>query len=75
VPPIHLRSFPRKASPSGRIGRRVPPSALLEKGIYFSGRFGAWRYEIGKRDDSVLTGVERVKNILAGENERVFHGS
>jgi hypothetical protein len=48
---------------------------LLEKGIYFSGRFGAWRYEIGKRDDSVLTGVERVKNILAGENERVFHGS
>jgi protoporphyrinogen oxidase len=49
--------------------------ALLEKGIYSRGRFGAWRYEIGNMDHSVLMGVEAVNNILAGEKEHVFHSS
>lgn len=49
--------------------------ALLEKGIYSRGRFGAWRYEIGNMDHSVMMGVEAVNNILAGEKESVFHSS
>jgi protoporphyrinogen oxidase len=49
--------------------------ALLEKGIYSRGRFGAWRYEIGNMDHSVLMGVEAVNNIVAGEKELVFHSS
>jgi protoporphyrinogen oxidase len=49
--------------------------ALLENGIYSRGRFGAWRYEIGNMDHSVLMGVEAVNHILAGEQELVFHSS
>ena len=49
--------------------------ALLGKGIYSRGRFGAWRYEIGNMDHSVLMGVEAVNNIVAGEKELVFHSS
>src|SRR5208337_4926556 len=49
--------------------------ALLEKGIYSRGRFGAWRYEIGNMDHSVLMGVEAVNHIVAGEKELVFHSS
>jgi protoporphyrinogen oxidase len=49
--------------------------ALLENGIYSRGRFGAWRYEIGNMDHSVLMGVEAVNNIMAGEKELVFHSS
>ena len=46
--------------------------ALLEKAIYSRGRFGAWRYEIGNMDHSVMMGVEAVNNSLAGEKETVF---
>jgi protoporphyrinogen oxidase len=49
--------------------------ALLEKGIYSRGRFGAWRYEIGNMDHSVMMGVETVNNIVAGDKELVFHSS
>jgi len=49
--------------------------ALLAKGIYSRGRFGAWRYEIGNMDHSVMMGVEAVNNILAGEQEQVFHSA
>jgi len=49
--------------------------ALLDRGVYSRGRFGAWRYEIGNMDHSVLMGVEAVNNILAGEKELVFHSS
>ena len=48
---------------------------LLGKGIYSRGRFGAWRYEIGNMDHSVMMGVEAVNNILKGEKEEVFHSS
>lgn len=49
--------------------------ALLAKGIYSRGRFGAWRYEIGNMDHSVMMGVEAASHIVAGEEEKVFHSS
>jgi hypothetical protein len=49
--------------------------ALLERAIYSRGRFGAWRYEIGNMDHSVMMGVEAVNHALAGEKETVFHSS
>ena len=47
--------------------------ALLGKEIYSRGRFGAWRYEIGNMDHSVMMGVEAVDHLLAGEKETVFN--
>lgn len=41
--------------------------ALRKQEIYSRGRFGAWRYEIGNMDHSVMMGVEGVNHILAGE--------
>jgi len=49
--------------------------ALLEKGIYSRGRFGAWKYEIGNMDHSVMMGVEAVNHIVAGEKEQVFYSA
>jgi protoporphyrinogen oxidase len=46
--------------------------ALLGKGIYSRGRFGAWRYEIGNMDHSVMMGVEAVDHVLSGAKETVF---
>lgn len=37
---------------------------LMENDIYSRGRFGAWRYEIGNTDHSVMMGVE-IANLLA----------
>ncbi len=49
--------------------------ALMEKGIYSRGRFGAWRYEIGNMDHSVMMGVEAVNHALDGSEETVFHSA
>lgn len=49
--------------------------ALLKQDIYSRGRFGAWRYEIGNMDHSVMMGVEAVNHVLAGEQESVFRSS
>lgn len=49
--------------------------ALLQQGIYSRGRFGAWRYEIGNMDHSVMMGVEAANNILSGNKEEVFHSA
>jgi protoporphyrinogen oxidase len=49
--------------------------ALQERGIYSRGRFGAWRYEIGNMDHSVMMGVEAVNHVIAGEQEQVFHSA
>ena len=49
--------------------------ALMANGIYSRGRFGAWRYEIGNMDHSVMMGVEAVNHIVSGEKELVFHSS
>ena len=42
---------------------------LREHGIYSRGRFGAWCYEIGNMDHSVMQGVELVNEWLLGEAE------
>ncbi|MGH9513962.1 MAG: protoporphyrinogen/coproporphyrinogen oxidase [Terriglobales bacterium] len=49
--------------------------ALMDQGVYSRGRFGAWRYEIGNMDHSVMMGVEAVNHLISGEAESVFHGS
>ena len=49
--------------------------ALLNQQIYSRGRFGAWRYEIGNMDHSVMMGVEAVNHALKGENENVFRSA
>lgn len=48
---------------------------LMKKGIYSRGRFGAWRYEIGNMDHSVMMGVEAVDHALSGAEEKVFHSA
>ena len=42
---------------------------LGERAIHSRGRFGAWRYEIGNTDHSVMMGVEVVDHLLRGEKE------
>ena len=49
--------------------------ALMHHNIYSRGRFGAWRYEIGNMDHSVMMGVEAVNHAVCGEKENVFHSS
>ena len=49
--------------------------ALMKQGIYSRGRFGAWRYEIGNMDHSVLMGVEAANHVVSGEKELVFYSS
>ncbi len=49
--------------------------AFMDKGIYSRGRFGAWRYEIGNMDHSVMMGVEAVNHVLAGAEETVFRSA
>jgi protoporphyrinogen oxidase len=49
--------------------------ALLAQKIYSRGRFGAWRYEIGNMDHSVMMGVEAVNHALRGEKESVFESA
>lgn len=49
--------------------------ALVEKKIYSRGRFGAWRYEIGNMDHSVMMGVEAVNHVLDGAEETVFRSA
>ena len=45
---------------------------LMSQDIYSRGRFGAWLYEIGNMDHSVMQGVEFVNAVLAGEPEQVW---
>ncbi len=42
---------------------------LMANDIYSRGRFGAWEYEIGNMDHSVMQGVELVNRWLLGEEE------
>ncbi|HXZ95223.1 MAG TPA: FAD-dependent oxidoreductase, partial [Dehalococcoidia bacterium] len=42
---------------------------LEAKDIFSRGRFGAWRYEIGNMDHSIMQGAEVVNQILGREDE------
>jgi len=43
-----------------------------DNSIYSRGRFGAWKYEVGNMDHSVMQGVEIVNRILLNEKEKVW---
>ena len=45
---------------------------LMSLGIYSRGRFGAWKYEIGNTDHSVMMGVEVVDHLELGEPEKTW---
>src|SRR5262249_20365612 len=45
---------------------------LTQHGIYSRGRFGAWRYEIGNTDHSVMQGVEIAEYFVQGTPERTW---
>jgi hypothetical protein len=45
---------------------------LTKQGIYSRGRFGAWRYEIGNTDHSVMQGVELAEYLSQGTPERTW---
>jgi protoporphyrinogen oxidase len=45
---------------------------LESKEIYSRGRFGAWKYEIGNQDHSMMQGVELVDRWMDGTPEKVF---
>ena len=42
---------------------------LMSHDVYSRGRFGAWLYEIGNMDHSVMQGVETVDRVLRGSEE------
>ncbi|MGE5277265.1 MAG: protoporphyrinogen/coproporphyrinogen oxidase [Acidobacteriota bacterium] len=45
---------------------------LESRGIFSRGRFGAWKYEVGNQDHSLMQGVELVDRWLDGSEEKVF---
>lgn len=45
---------------------------LIKRDIFSRGRFGAWKYEIGNMDHSVIQGVEVVNKLILGEPESVW---
>jgi UDP-galactopyranose mutase len=47
-------------------------SWLEPLGIHSRGRFGAWRYEIGNTDHSLMMGVEVIDRLLDGVAEKVW---
>jgi len=61
------------AYPIPTLGRnkalRIIQPYLEEKQIFSRGRFGAWRYEVGNMDHSLMQGVEVVNKIFGREDE------
>lgn len=45
---------------------------LESNNIFSRGRFGAWKYEIGNMDHSLMMGVEIINRILLGEKESTW---
>ena len=66
----------KHAYPTPTLGRDAALAAiqskLMELDIYSRGRFGAWMYETGNMDHSVMQGVEAVNKILLGADEMVW---
>ena len=54
---------------------RVIQPWLLEQDVVSRGRFGAWLYEIGNMDHSVMQGVEAVNWLVEGEPETTWPGA
>jgi protoporphyrinogen oxidase len=50
---------------------RIQPY-LMNHAIYSRGRFGAWQYEIGNMDHSVMQGVEVINSLLLDEPEKTW---
>ncbi|MEI6125402.1 MAG: FAD-dependent oxidoreductase [Pseudomonadota bacterium] len=48
-------------------------AALMKKGVYSRGRFGAWKYECSNQDHVFLQGVEAVENIVLRTPELTVH--
>ena len=48
---------------------RIQP-VLMARGVYSRGRFGAWEYEVGNMDHSLMQGVEAVEAMLEGREEK-----
>jgi protoporphyrinogen oxidase len=42
---------------------------LMDRHVFSRGRFGAWRYEIGNTDHSVMMGVELADHLVSGAPE------
>jgi hypothetical protein len=55
---------------NGALGTIQP--YLAQYDIYSRGRFGAWEYEIGNMDHSVMQGVELVNRWLLDEPETTW---
>lgn len=51
---------------------KVIQTYLMRNHIYSRGRFGAWKYEIGNMDHSVMMGVELVDKLLNGQEEKTW---
>jgi hypothetical protein len=49
------------------LARLLP--AIESAGIQSRGRFGAWKYEVGNQDHSVMQGVEWADRIVNGKRE------
>jgi hypothetical protein len=47
--------------------------ALANSGIHSRGRFGAWKYEVGNQDHSLMQGVELVNRVALGIPETTVH--
>jgi protoporphyrinogen oxidase len=48
---------------------------LMSNDVYSRGRFGAWLYEIGNMDHSVMQGVEVMNKVLLGAEEATWKPS
>lgn len=67
---------PDKTYPVPMLGRNAALRAIhpwLRRGdIWSRGRFGAWCYEIGNMDHSVMQGVEWADHVIHGRPETVW---
>jgi protoporphyrinogen oxidase len=52
------------------LGRILP--ALEDLCIFSRGRFGAWKYEVGNQDHSLMQGVELVNRLVDGAEEQTL---